>query len=393
MNPFTQDNMRPAKPVDTSDRLSLAVDLTTRIVRLLAWIAMFIAVCLVIGMLSKHTARAAGPQQDPRAAAQAVGQAGLAAAGAIARDSTKTTAVPGYAGTNLPEQNLNDANMAQVAQARLNDPNDTGGVTGRAVIVGNVTRSAAPDLSTDPGIARAASVQSSPQASAHRAGGLASGNANDCAAGVLDANRGGACGGVSWCVGADCGGNIAESSTGFVRAAASLNMVLEMGGTEFDRQNMSFFPGERRACQVRLGGLANCCDDQGLLVDLYHCPAPELDLARERDAGRTVYLGEHCVQRILGACLKRERGWCVFGSKLGRMLHEQARPALGIDWSTCRGFVVAEIERIDFDSLDLSDFFRELSDPAREPGVVLPDENAVGTAMRDRLKAIARGKP
>ena len=283
--------------------------------------------------------------------------------------------------------------MAQAARARLNHPNDPGGSAGRAVIAGSAARPATPDLTGDPGIARAEAVQSAPENPAHEAHGLASGTATGCAAGVADANRGGTCGGVSWCVGADCGSAAAEGSTGFVRAAASLNMVLEMGGAEFDRQNMAFFPGERRACQVRLGGLANCCDDRGALVDLYHCPAPELDLARERDAGRTRFLGERCVQRVLGACLKRERGWCVFGSKLGRMVHEQARPALGIGWSDCRGFTAAEIERIDFDSLDLSDFFRELSDPAREPGVVPPDGAAVGAAMRGRVEAMAGGNP
>ena len=392
-----KDFVPHGKPTSDFDQalhpLSKMIDFVTRIVRLFAWTVMLVATILVICLLSRNVAEAAGPQQDPRAAAQAIGQAGILSAANIARDPAKTNTVPGYAGTNLPEQNLTDANMAASAHARLANPADPGGAAGRVLAAGAATRPAPPDLSSDPGIARAETIQSAPKNPAHNAGGIASGNASDCPAGVGDANRGGTCGGVNWCVGADCGATRAQGNAGFVRAAASLNMVLEMGGEEFDRQNMAFFPGKRRACQVRLGGLANCCDDKGLLVNLYHCPAPELELARERDAGRTYYLGERCVQRILGECLKRERGWCVFGSKLGRMLHEQARPWLGIDWSSCRGFVVGEIERIDFDRLNLGDFFRELSDPAREPGVVLPEGDVVRAAMQDRVNDLAGGNP
>ena len=34
--------------------------------------------------------------------------------------------------------------------------------------------------------------------------------------------------------------------------------------------------------------------------------------------------------------------WCVFGSKLGRILQQQGRRQLGIGWSGCRGFTVSE---------------------------------------------------
>ncbi len=391
MNRFSRT--KQAKPEAAGNSFWVLVNLLFWHVVLLVWTAVLLTACPKFQSLFFAAAEAAGPQQDPRAAARAIGQAGATAAGAIARDATQANAVPGYVGANLPERNLTDATIENAAQARIAHANDPGGSAGRDVIAGNAARPAPPNLANDAGIARAAAIQAAPHDPAHKTGGLASGAAADCSADVAGAYQGGTCGGVSWCVGADCGGAGAQANTGFVRSVASLNMVLEMGGDEFDRQNMAFFPGTRQACQVRLGGLANCCDDDGLLVDLYHCPAHELAIARERDAGRTVYLGERCVQRILNACLKRERGWCVFGSKLGRMLHEQARPRLGIDWSSCRGFLVAEIERIDFDRLDLSDFFRELADPAREPGVTLPEWETVENDMRNRVRNLAGGNP
>lgn len=386
-------NTKQVEQEEAGNSSWLFVNLLFWHVALIVWTVVLLTACPNIQSLLFAVAEAAGPQQDPSAAARAVGRHGLSAAAAIARDATRANTVPGYSGTNPPERNLTGATIENAARARLANRSDPGGSAGRDVIAGTATRPAPPNLANDAGIARANAIRATPDDSTHGADGLATGGATDCPADVTDAHRGGTCGGVSWCVGADCGGTGARANTGFARSAASLNMVLEMGGDEFDRQGMAFFPGTRQACQVRLGGLANCCDDKGLLVDLYHCPAHELAIARERDAGRTVFLGERCVQRILNACLKRERGWCVFGSKLGRMLHEQARPRLGIDWSTCRGFAVAEIERIDFDRLDLSDFFRELADPAREPGVTLPDRNAVENDMRDRLRVLAGGNP
>ena len=81
-------------------RADVLIDRATRIacpghrsgVRLLAWIAMFAICCLMLWTLGGVAAHA----EDPKAAARAIGQAGAAAAGAIARDASKAGAVPGY---------------------------------------------------------------------------------------------------------------------------------------------------------------------------------------------------------------------------------------------------------------------------------------------------------
>ena len=89
-------------------------------------------------------------------------------------------------------------------------------------------------------------------------------------------------------------------------------------------------------------------------------------------------------------CLRRERVWCVFGSKLGRILHQQARPQLGIGWGSCRGFTVAEIERIDFDRLDLTEFTENLVDGSKDPGIAPPGAGDTRTLMRDRVRTFYR---
>ena len=363
-------------------RTDLAIESSIRFVRLLAWTAMLVLGCVLLWM----SLAGASWAEDPKAAARAIGQAGTAAAGAIARDGSSAATVPGYVGTNVPERNIGANDIEDAARARLAEPDDPGGTAGRSVIEGVTVRPPASVPANDPLVQRSKTIGASPQSSAHGASGIASGGVADCGAGVADAESGGACGAVTYCVGAGCETVAPEGNTGFVDAAARLNMVLEMGGEEFDRDNLRFFSGERKACRIRWGGLANCCKNSGLLVGLANCSAGERELAEERHAGNTHYLGTRCARRIFGVCLKRERVWCVFGSKLGRILHQQARPQLGIGWGSCRGFTVAEIERIEFDRLDLSEFTENLVDGSMEPSVSLPDKGGTQTFMRDRVR-------
>jgi len=368
-------------------RMDVLIDRATRVVRLLAWIAMFALCCLMLWWLGGTVTRA----DDPRTAARAIGNAGQAAAGAIARDAASAGEVPGYAGTDVPERRLTATGMADAAQRVLSDPDDAGGDAGRTLVHGTTSRPERPVSASDPAVRRGKLLAANPRAPAHGADGLASGSVTECEAEVGDAESGGACGRVTWCVGADCESVAPESNTGFVEAASRLNMALEMGGDEFDRDDLRFFTGQRRACTIRWGGLANCCRNSGLLVGLANCSSEERKLAQERHDGNTRYLGTRCARRtFFGICIKRERVWCVFGSKLGRILQEQGRRQLGIGWGSCRGLTVAEVERIDFERLDLTEFTENLMEGAREPAVSLPGTGDTQAAMRERIRDFYR---
>ena len=376
-------------------RVDLLVHRATRVVRLLAWIAMFALICLMLWVVSGMAAQAdpgsLSGAGDPKAAARAIGKAGTAAAKAIARDASKTGTVPGYAGTNLPERNIGASRLQDAGRARLADPDDPGGSAGRTVVEGTLTRPARPVGATEPAVVRGQGIAAAPQSPVHRADGLASGGVTECGAGLEDAEDGGSCGSVRYCVGAGCEAVRPRSNTGFVDATSRLNMALELGGDEFDRDDMRFFKGKRRRCHIHFGGLANCCKNSGLLVGLANCSAGEQELAEERNAGNTHYLGKYCSKKtFFGICIRRSRVWCVFGSKLGRILQEQGRSQLGVGWGNCRGLTVAEIESIDFASLDLSEFTENLMDGSSDPAVSLPDSGDTGAAMRTRIRDFYR---
>ena len=371
------------EPGPQADRISVPVDPATRIVRLLAWTAMLAVSCPIFSTLGGIAARA----EDPKAAAREIGRAGAAAAGAIARDASKAGTVPGYAGTDVPEKNLTAGGMEEAARARLADPDDPGGKAGRAVIGGTLTRPDRPVAVTDPAVVRGKGIAAAPGNAENGAGGLASGDVTECGADLDDAEDGGSCGSVRYCVGAGCETVRPQSNTGFANAATRLNMAIELGGEKFDRDDMRFFTGDRRACTIRLFGLADCCRNDGLLEGLAGCSASERELARERHDGNTHYLGTRCAKKTLfGICIRYEKVWCTFGSKLGRILQEQGRRQLGRGWGDCRGFSVAEIESIDFGSLDLSEFTANLMDGDMEPDVSLPDAADTGAAMRTRVR-------
>ena len=324
---------------------------------------------------------------DPGAEARAIGNAGNSAARAIARDSSNAANVPGYAGTNLPERSIGANALEDEGRARLADPADPGGAAGRAVVEGVTRRPAADVPAGDPVVQRSEGVAASPQSSVHGADGLASGSATGCGADLDDAGDGGSCGSVRYCVGAGCETVSPQSNTGFVNATTRLNMAVELGGEEFDRGNLEFFKGTRQRCHIKLFGLADCCKNSGLLIGLGNCSASERELAEDRNAGNTHYLGKYCSKKtFFGICIRRSRAWCVFGSKLGRILQQQGRAQLGIGWSNCRGLTVAEIEGIDFAGLDLSEFTEDLMDASKEPSVSLPDAGDTGEAMRTRIR-------
>ena len=341
-------------------------------------------------LLAGQFASAPAGAEDPKAAARAVGQAGRAAASAIARDSASTAHVPGYAGTNLPERGVSAGELEAAANRVLTDPADPGGRAGRAVIEAAAARPTADVKAGDPIVQRGDGIEADALSPAWKADGLASGSVTGCGAGVDDAETGGRCGSVSWCVGADCETAESQANTGFVESAARLNMVIELGGEEFDRDNLRFFNGVRRSCRIRWGGLADCCKNSGVLIGLGNCTEKERRLAEERHAGNTHYLGRRCTRRVLGVCVRRERSWCVFGSKLGRILQEAARSQLGIGWRTCRGFTVQEMESIDFEAVDLSEFTEDLVDGSREPSIDLPEAGQAGAVMRARVRDFYR---
>lgn len=90
---------------------------------------------------------------------------------------------------------------------------------------------------------------------------------------------------------------------------------------------------------------------------------------RKESMDKSHYIGEYCSKYLkLGftkICVQKKQTYCVFNSKLARIIHEQGRPQIAMAWGeakspNCKGFIPEEFQKIDFSKLDLSEFYGDL---------------------------------
>ena len=162
---------------------------------------------------------------------------------------------------------------------------------------------------------------------------------------------------------------VRPQSKDFAGAATFLN-VLQRASKDKDVKVKNVFLGMERSCSKTLASslFFNCCSDDGLLtaIGLVHCSPEAVDLQNRLQRGQAKYVGSYCKNSIpiIGICLQKVKSYCVFKSKLARIIHEQGRAQLGIGWGgaaapNCRGFTLLELRQLDFSKIDLSEFLED----------------------------------
>lgn len=108
---------------------------------------------------------------------------------------------------------------------------------------------------------------------------------------------------------------------------------------------------------------------------LNFCKETEATAVQARDAGRSHFVEEYCKTRwkfgVGSICVQRARYYCLFNSKLGRIIQEQGRKQLKVfqpngAWGdhnapNCRGLSPQEFQMIDFSKADLSEFVSSIN--------------------------------
>lgn len=112
---------------------------------------------------------------------------------------------------------------------------------------------------------------------------------------------------------------------------------------------------------------------------------------RKESTDRSHYVGEYCSKYLkLGfakICIQKKQTYCVFNSKLARIIHEQGRPQINIAWGgakapNCKGFTPEEFQKIDFSKLDLSEFYGDL-----EAKIKTTFDAKVGTTIQQKVSS------
>lgn len=165
-----------------------------------------------------------------------------------------------------------------------------------------------------------------------------------------------------FCADGDCTEHLATQNDDFGSSVIPLAVVGE-AGREFSKTQASLFSGHPVQCKIWFWELIDCCSNKGW-ADKIH-----LDLCREEDKelGKAKlnylahYVGEYCSIKdpILGTCLEHKRTYCVFDSKMARIVQEEGRlgqlnpNALGdAEHATCAGLSVAELQQLDMGRID-----------------------------------------
>lgn len=171
------------------------------------------------------------------------------------------------------------------------------------------------------------------------------------------------CGDQTYCLDGNCFDASYEASPDFALAVSHLGAA-EAVAKDFDKDNMVIFKGEAMKCKKQQFGFTNCCKDKGWGNDLglAQCKEQEKVLGMKREAGQCHYAGSYKSGGILDR--RKYYNYCCFNSKLARIIQEQGRPQLGLNWGSgrhpsCRGFTPDELTRIDFSLIDFSEFYAD----------------------------------
>lgn len=200
------------------------------------------------------------------------------------------------------------------------------------------------------------------------------------------------CGDDYFCKSGDCSDTDGAGDSGFDLAVAKLAGLASAGEDvkNGDQIDIKAFTGQSMACRKAMAGFSNCCVDSGWgnSAGLANCSSEEMAIGKAKAKKVTVLVGEACNHQVLGVCIQKKQVYCVFGGKLARIIQEQGRrDQLHVNFGSgdspnCRGITVPELQAINFDKINFSDFYSDLMDNQK-----IPDVDAMTKVAKDRIAA------
>lgn len=199
------------------------------------------------------------------------------------------------------------------------------------------------------------------------------------------------CNNQTYCLSGDCVKKQNQADPDFQRAVSALSVANE-AAKSFSQFN-SIFKGERKICDTFALGFLNCCADTGWGKDhLANCTQEEKDLKIAKDNLLTVYVGEFCKKDVLGHCFEKRKAYCVFPSKLARIIQDQGRRGqLSVGFGNpedtdCRGITREEFATLNFNAIDFSDFYSEIYKKEK-----IEDQEKLNNRIINKVKSLPEG--
>lgn len=184
------------------------------------------------------------------------------------------------------------------------------------------------------------------------------------------------CGDKFFCSDGSCADLNGSVNADFGHAVSQLASLAQAGkDISLDAQNLRAFSGRPMACRKSGFGFSDCCKDSGWghKAGIAHCSSEENVLGKAKEKNTVIYVGTYCSKKVLRHCVQRKSAYCVFDSKLARIIQYQGRSGqLGVGFGgaqnpDCRGLTVDELQRLNFNAMDYSDFYSELQQNTKIP--------------------------
>lgn len=95
---------------------------------------------------------------------------------------------------------------------------------------------------------------------------------------------------------------------------------------------------------------------------IWECEEEEFILGARRELQSCHRVGSYCADDTILGCIERRDAYCCYNSPFARIVQQSARPQLGLDFGdpmapTCDGFTVAELSGLDWDQIDLEEWY------------------------------------
>jgi conjugal transfer mating pair stabilization protein TraN len=209
-----------------------------------------------------------------------------------------------------------------------------------------------------------------------------------------------ACNGSVYCLDGSCTTLPTSPTPDLGKALVAINAMGDAKG-QFDPNALTIFNGNSAGCHKPLFGLVNCCAGKvsgmltaassatalagiltggyGFLLSMvtqflvtFLCSQQEMLLDVQDRMGLCHYVGEYCSQKALFVCTTERLSYCCYQSELARVIQEQGRAQLGMDFGTpknpsCGGFTVAQFSQLDLSKMDFSEVYANFTSAVSLP--------------------------
>lgn len=98
-----------------------------------------------------------------------------------------------------------------------------------------------------------------------------------------------------------------------------------------------------------------------LIKMVWKCEQHELEMNAKRALLGCHYVGSYCKNKVLGLCVETRESYCCFNSPLSRILQEEIRKQLGMDFGTaqhpnCGGIDISMLNKIKWDQIKIDEW-------------------------------------